>query len=279
MRLTCRTVTVATAGLTAVGLLTAGVTAAYAVAEPAPPGVNVVAAKCGATGSHWMAMRFTAGATAVRLLSNSNPGNLGARLVSNPGYEQGPGRTLVMNVAEDLHDVVNIVLEVTGAAAAAHIAVRVHTGHKGGVGGPGIDFMLGSDADSNAFDGGEGQDVLCGMGSHDSLNGGPGDDLVFGGAGNDRTVGADGNDLLLGEAGDDYVEGGAGDDFMCGGPAGAGAGDNDEIQGGPGRDVVGAVHGGDKVYGGADADSIAVAGGARVLDREDGDRVVVTPLP
>ncbi|GGK24404.1 hypothetical protein GCM10010124_16160 [Pilimelia terevasa] len=279
MHLSRRTARTATAVLTTGGLLTAGITAASAVEDPPPPGVDVVAANCGAAGSHWMAMRFTADATAMRLVSNDNPGQLGARLVSYPGYEQGPGRTLLMTAAADLRTPVTVVLEVTtGDGRSAQVPVKFSTGLRQMAGDFGIDFMVGSDA-SNTLAGGPDEDVLCGGNGHDVLAGGPGDDLIFGGAGNDFLFSGEGADVAFGEAGHDGIHGEEGDDFLFGGPVGSGTGDNDSINGGPGQDVVAAVYGGDKVYGGEDADSIAVAGGARVLDRESGDRVVVTPVP
>ena len=65
--------------------------------------------------------------------------------------------------------------------------------------------------------GGEGNDVLMGMGGDDHLSGGAGNDVLFGGAGNDTLLGGHGNDVLLGGSGNDTLTGGAGNDILIGG--------------------------------------------------------------
>lgn len=70
--------------------------------------------------------------------------------------------------------------------------------------------------------GGNGNDVLCGLG---------GADVLIGGKGDDHLIGGDGTDLLLGGPGNDRLEGGAGKDLLFGGPG------TDELDGGPGTDV------------------------------------------
>ena len=61
---------------------------------------------------------------------------------------------------------------------------------------------------NDAFDGGDGDDVIFG---------GPGDDAIEGGDGYDRLYGGPGNDVLSGGAGDDKIKGDAGDDLLSGG--------------------------------------------------------------
>ena len=73
-----------------------------------------------------------------------------------------------------------------------------------------------SDGDDWLF-GGEGNDVLFGLGGNDHLYGGSGDDVLFGGSGNDHLYGGSGNDILFGGSGDDYLDGGAGHDRLFGG--------------------------------------------------------------
>ena len=73
-----------------------------------------------------------------------------------------------------------------------------------------------SDGDDWLF-GGEGNDVLFGLGGNDHLYGGSGDDVLFGGSGNDHLYGGSGNDILFGGSGDDYLDGGEGRDTLFGG--------------------------------------------------------------
>ena len=73
-----------------------------------------------------------------------------------------------------------------------------------------------SDGDDWLF-GGEGNDVLFGLGGNDHLYGGSGDDVLFGGSGNDHLYGGSGNDILFGGSGDDYLDGGEGRDILFGG--------------------------------------------------------------
>src|SRR3954451_9485984 len=77
----------------------------------------------------------------------------------------------------------------------------------------------------------EGNDVLGGWPSHDTIDGLGGDDWLTGGPGGDTLRGGDGNDQLVGGNGYDTLDGG-GDDWLIGGPGG------DTMIGGPGRDTV-----------------------------------------
>ena len=79
-----------------------------------------------------------------------------------------------------------------------------------------------SDGDDWLF-GGEGNDVLFGLGGNDHLYGGSGDDILFGGSGDDYLDGGEGRDILFGGSGNDIikydssdflVDGGDGIDFL-----------------------------------------------------------------
>ena len=95
-----------------------------------------------------------------------------------------------------------------GAVEIAEVAELVCT--KTGTAGP--DLLIG----------GNGDDVLCGLGGKDILIGGKGADILIGG---------DGNDLLSGGPGADQLDGGAGNDLLTGGPGA------DTLDGGPGLDL------------------------------------------
>ena len=56
--------------------------------------------------------------------------------------------------------------------------------------------------------GGEGDDVLAGLGGNDWLSGGAGSDFLFGGSG---------HDILMYDASDAHISGGSGIDFLVGG--------------------------------------------------------------
>ena len=70
-----------------------------------------------------------------------------------------------------------------------------------------------SDGDDWLF-GGEGNDVLFGLGGNDHLYGGSGDDVLFGGSGNDHLYGGSGNDIIKYDSSDFLVDGGDGIDFL-----------------------------------------------------------------
>lgn len=88
------------------------------------------------------------------------------------------------------------------------------------------------------FDGGPGRDFLSGSDATDVLRGGDGDDRVDGaGNGDDRLFGGDGDDGLLGGVGADELRGGLGNDSLV--PTGFGNDlEPDVVDGGAGIDVV-----------------------------------------
>ena len=62
-----------------------------------------------------------------------------------------------------------------------------------------------SDAYTNEFWGGAGNDTLDGRGGGDYLDGGADDDVIYGGSGNDTITGNSGNDTIDGGTGDDFI--------------------------------------------------------------------------
>lgn len=103
----------------------------------------------------------------------------------------------------------------------------------------GNDVITGFES-SETIHGGDGNDTLNGMGGDDTLYGDAGDDQLDGGAGNDHLLGGAGNDTLHGGLGADHLEGGDGNDFLYGDDGSdvleGGAGD-DHLEGGAGSDV------------------------------------------
>ena len=76
---------------------------------------------------------------------------------------------------------------------------------------------------NDTLEGGDGNDLLFGMGGNDQLDGGDGNDLLFGGSGDDYIDGGegrdtiyagDGNDIIVYDSNDYLVSGGSGIDFM-----------------------------------------------------------------
>ncbi|PYB69568.1 beta strand repeat-containing protein, partial [Rhizobium wuzhouense] len=121
-------------------------------------------------------------------------------------------------------------------------------------GGKGNDTLQGSDIQGDKITGGEGNDLISGLGGDDELFGGKGSDEIWGGAGKDTIEGGDDADKLYGNDGEDILRGGAGDDIIDGG-AGAdritGDGGADTLIGGGGDDQFFIGGGSDTVYGNA----------------------------
>lgn len=142
-----------------------------------------------------------------------------------------------------------------------------------GLGGDGLDTLVGSagvddlagGAGGDVIDGGEGPDRLVGDGGSDQLSGGDGSDTLEGGDGDDALDGGAGDDVLGGHAGVDSLEGGAGADGLDGGD------DGDVLSGGPGSDVLAGGAGDDEITGGSESDAADGGAGDDRVDGEAGD--------
>jgi Ca2+-binding RTX toxin-like protein len=116
--------------------------------------------------------------------------------------------------------------------------------------------------------GGDGDDVLLGSSSVESLNGGAGDDVISAGDGDDELEGGDGNDVLNGGLGDDTARGGAGDDQLNGGDGAdllIGESGNDIINGDAGDDVLQGNFGDDFLNGSTGNDSVSAGLGKDIV--------------
>ncbi len=101
-------------------------------------------------------------------------------------------------------------------------------------GGKGNDVLQGSDSQADKILGGDGNDLISGLGGNDILEGGAGSDEIWGGAGNDQINGGTGNDNITGGLGNDTIDGGTGGDTFN-----YAIGDGvDTIDGGTGSDVL-----------------------------------------
>jgi len=103
----------------------------------------------------------------------------------------------------------------------------------------GDDILWGYRTDDTLF-GGLGDDTIYGLDGNDTLDGGAGNDRIFGGKGNDLILGGGGDDILVGDEGDDVLDGGAGRNVLSGEDGNdilISAGDSDHLAGGDGNDV------------------------------------------
>jgi Ca2+-binding RTX toxin-like protein len=69
-------------------------------------------------------------------------------------------------------------------------------------------------ASGTTVNGGDGNDILFGLGAAAVLDGGAGNDILYGTAGNDILTGGSGNDTLIGGLGNDQLTGGSGADVF-----------------------------------------------------------------
>lgn len=111
-------------------------------------------------------------------------------------------------------------------------------------------------SDDDIINGGDGNDIMYGIG---------GDDIILGGQGADELYGNSGNDVLRGHSGDDILEGNSGNDVLYGGS------DNDELSGNSGDDQLFGDSGSDTLSGGSGADELYGGSGADVLSGNSGD--------
>ncbi|MEP4196907.1 MAG: Ig-like domain-containing protein [Aliishimia sp.] len=125
-------------------------------------------------------------------------------------------------------------------------------------GGDGDDVMIGLGG-NDILHGQDGNDTLTGSGGDDILNGGDGDDIIDGVGGRDTLNGGAGNDMLTGDVGVDTINGGEGLDDIFGNFG------VDIIDGGDGNDNIRAGGSGDIVEGGAGNDRLVGANGKDTL--------------
>lgn len=119
--------------------------------------------------------------------------------------------------------------------------------------------------DAEQIEGGDGNDVLLGLGGDDLIDAGAGDDFVEGNTGDDTLIGGDGNDTLAGGAGIDDIRGGAGDDVL-----GIDRLDSDAQWERGGQETLSGDEGDDLIY--FSGDDIATGG-----EGSDGFNMVISP--
>lgn len=68
------------------------------------------------------------------------------------------------------------------------------------------DHIIGSPTVSNLIEGGDGNDILLGLGGHDRIAGGGGSDVLYGGTGRDVLAPGEGADVLYGGTSADWVD-------------------------------------------------------------------------
>ena len=127
----------------------------------------------------------------------------------------------------------------------------------------GLDNLETSEDGDDRLYGGEGNDIVFGLGGKDRLYGDSGNDMLLGGSDKDTLEGGDGDDRLYGGSGEDTLKGGDGDDRLFGGSG------DDVLEGGEGNDYLDGEAGGDTVNGGAGRDIIRYAA-ADAIDGGDG---------
>src|SRR3954451_7953353 len=136
------------------------------------------------------------------------------------------------------------------------------------LGGPGGDFLVGSENAADTMDGGTGDDSIVGRSGDDTVNGGDDNDTIQGNNGNDALSGGDGNDRFFGGSGDDTIHGDAGNDTLLG------QDDTDTLFGDAGDDTLTGEGGNDSLDGGADNDSMDGGAGTDTDTGGDGTDIV-----
>lgn len=120
-------------------------------------------------------------------------------------------------------------------------------------------------SDDDVLYGGDGADVIYGIGGDDIIDGGNGADELFGNSGHDVLRGSAGNDVLEGNSGNDTLNGGHDDDKLSGGSG------DDLLMGDGGDDTLSGGSGADRLEGGAGSDIIAGNSGADIIYGDNGD--------
>ena len=129
------------------------------------------------------------------------------------------------------------------------------------------EYTAGSGGDS--VNGGAGNDLLLGQGGNDTLEGDAGEDTALGGAGEDLLIGGDGIDRLFGEGGNDTINGDDGNDRL------SGSSGDDLINGGDGNDLIQGQGNNDTMNGGLGDDTINGQAGLDDITGGFGDDLIL----
>ena len=141
----------------------------------------------------------------------------------------------------------------------------------------GNDTIIGSPDLADDLTGGDGDDVIQGLGGADTLNGGDGSDFISGGLGNDQidagdgrdtASGGDGIDSIFGSHGDDLLSGDAGNDTLDGGHGA------DTLIGGDGDDLANGNFGNDQVFGDSDLPNVLGTGNDTLFGGPNNDILI-----
>ncbi len=141
----------------------------------------------------------------------------------------------------------------------------------------GNDTIIGSPDLADDLSGGDGDDVIQGLGGTDTLSGGDGSDMISGGLGNDQidagdgrdTVsGGDGTDSIFGSHGDDLLSGDVGNDTLDGGHGA------DTLIGGDGNDLANGNFGNDQVFGDSDLPNVLGTGNDTLFGGPNNDILI-----
>ncbi|MEP1209940.1 MAG: DUF4114 domain-containing protein [Rhizobiaceae bacterium] len=128
--------------------------------------------------------------------------------------------------------------------------------------------------DDDDLFGGDGDDVIYGIGGEDYITGGNGNDELHGNSGNDLIYGNNGADILQGQSGNDELYGGSGNDELIGGSGDDilyGGGNNDELTGGSGADILYGDSGDDTLSGSSGSDILFGGNGNDIVNGNSGD--------
>lgn len=141
----------------------------------------------------------------------------------------------------------------------------------------GNDTIIGSPDLADDLTGGDGDDLIQGLGGADTITAGDGSDTVFGGLGNDLIDAGDGRDTVFGDEGADSIFGSHGDDLL-GGDAGNDTLDGghgaDLLIGGDGDDLANGSFGNDQVFGDSELANVLGTGNDTLFGGPNNDTLI-----
>ncbi len=143
--------------------------------------------------------------------------------------------------------------------------------------GDGNDLLTGN-ASGNTIHGGRGADRLYGNEGSDILYGDAGADKIYGGIDSDKIYGGADSDSLFGDSGNDKLYGGASKDAMYGGEGNDslyGEDGDDAMVGDAGNDAFSGGEGNDTIRGGDGSDRLSGDGGNDGLYGDDGNDYLI----